>query len=56
MNEVAFLKDALLKASDSALRGDILDGLARRYEALGLPDQERRPCGIFWRPGVMPRR
>ncbi|MFT8345401.1 tetratricopeptide repeat protein [Gluconobacter oxydans] len=41
MNEVAFLKDALLKASDSALRGDILDGLARRYEALGLPDQER---------------
>ncbi|MQR99146.1 tetratricopeptide repeat protein [Gluconobacter aidae] len=41
MNEVAFLKDALLKASDSALRDDIFNGLARRYEALGLPDQER---------------
>ncbi|MFT8808265.1 tetratricopeptide repeat protein [Gluconobacter sp.] len=41
MNEVAFLKDALATASDNASRRDILDGLARRYEALGLPDQER---------------
>ncbi|MBS1102545.1 hypothetical protein JK202_05865 [Gluconobacter sp. Dm-62] len=41
MNEVAFLKDALAKAPVDALRRDILDALARRYEALGLPDQER---------------
>lgn len=41
MDEIAFLKDALSKMPDDALRGDILDGLARRYEALGLPDQER---------------
>ena len=42
MNAVVFLQGALLKASNGALRGDILDGLARRYEALGLPDQERK--------------
>ncbi|MBF0875459.1 hypothetical protein HKD21_01165 [Gluconobacter cerevisiae] len=42
MDEVAFLKDALTVASEDApLQRDILDGLARRYEAMGLPDQER---------------
>lgn len=41
MNEVAFLKDALGQATDNTLRSNILDALARRYEALGLPDQER---------------
>ncbi|WP_141306973.1 tetratricopeptide repeat protein [Gluconobacter roseus] len=41
MDEVAFLKDALTQAPDDIARRDILDGLARRYEALGLPDQER---------------
>ncbi len=41
MDEVAFLKDALVQAPDDTSRRDIFDGLARRYEALGLPDQER---------------
>ena len=42
MDEVAFLKDALNGASENVpLQRDILDGLARRYEAMGLPDQER---------------
>ncbi|MBS1029010.1 tetratricopeptide repeat protein [Gluconobacter albidus] len=42
LNEVAFLKDALAEASgNGSLQRDILDGLARRYEAMGLPDQER---------------
>ncbi|MBF0890454.1 hypothetical protein HKD28_03330 [Gluconobacter sp. LMG 1744] len=42
MDEVVFLKDALNGASENVpLLRDILDGLARRYEAMGLPDQER---------------
>nr|WP_146862235.1 hypothetical protein [Gluconobacter kanchanaburiensis]MBF0862048.1 hypothetical protein [Gluconobacter kanchanaburiensis] len=40
-DEIVFLKEALSQNSKDFSQQDILEALAHRYEAMGLPDQER---------------